>query len=274
MQADLLAPGAFDECIHGADAVFHTASPFITEGITDPHAQLIAPSLDGTRNVFGSVAKSVSNGQVKPRIVVTSSIAAVLGTLNDKPAGQCFSEDDWNSTSTAERGGLDAYRYSKLVAEQEAWKLAEAQQLKVATVLPSFIVGPPRTPRVDGESLRNMKQALEGQMPHRGDTNMVDVRDCAAAHIAAAEMPSAVGKRFLTSSECLVSRAFVLATLREKYPQYQIQDGGEVPPPGRKYICGKNLPMLGLSLRDPKTSILDMAEAMLAHGVVKPTLRV
>ena len=30
-------------------------------------------------------------------------------------------------------------------------------------------------------------QAMEGEVPHRGDTPMVDVRDCAAAHIEVSE---------------------------------------------------------------------------------------
>ena len=33
-----------------------------------------------------------------------------------------------------------------------------------ASILPSFIVGPPRTPRTDSESLLNMRQALEGEV--------------------------------------------------------------------------------------------------------------
>ena len=49
-----------------------------------------------------------------------------------------------------------------MVAEREAWRLAAEQQLRLSTILPSFIVGPPRTPRTDGESLRNMRQVRAG----------------------------------------------------------------------------------------------------------------
>ena len=58
-------------------------------------------------------------------------------------------------------------------------------------MLPAFIVGPPRTDRTDGESLGNMVAALSGATPPRGDTPMVDVRDVAAAHVAAYETPGA-----------------------------------------------------------------------------------
>ena len=57
-------------------------------------------------------------------------------------------------------------RPSEVVAEREAWRLAAEQELRLSTILPSFIVGPPRTPRTDSESLRNMRQVrvrAEGQ---------------------------------------------------------------------------------------------------------------
>ena len=334
-EAELLMEGAFDESVRGAAYVFHTASPFfatgivtdahappsrpargaprdltrvdhMTSGITDAHAQLTRPSLEGTRNVFGSIGRSIGAGGARPRVVLTSSIAAIWNSPADKPEGECFDEDDWNGKSREEGGGHESYRYSKLVAEREAWALARSMGLELATVLPAFIVGPPRTPRVDGESLRNMKQALEGEMPHRGDTNMVDVRDCAAAHVRAAETagasglrcPSqpfpfpptnerseqatvpptvlyigAAGMRFLTSSDHFVSRAALLHLLREAYPQYAIADAGPPPPRGRRYCCPKNLGTIGLTLRNPETSLLDMAAAMLEHGVVRPKLR-
>ena len=130
------------------------------------------------------------------------------------------------------------------------------------------------TNRVDGESLRNMKQALEGELPHRPDTPMIDVRDCAAAHIAAATVDGAVGQRFITSTPRAVARSQVLQWLTEAYPQYRIHpaDFGQSKAPSRKLFCEKNLHILGLSWREPKESLLDMAAAMLDHGVVEPKL--
>ena len=81
-----------------------------------------------------------------------------------------------------------------------------------ATILPAFIVGPPRTARTDGESLQNMVAALSGETPPRGDTPMVDVRDVAAAHVAAYETPGAAGSapaeahRFLVSTQTAYPR--------------------------------------------------------------------
>ena len=83
-EADLLDEGAFDGCVAGARYVFHTASPFVTSNISDPELQLIAPALNGTRNVFGSIGRSIAMGAAPPRVVLTSSVAAVMGTPADK----------------------------------------------------------------------------------------------------------------------------------------------------------------------------------------------
>ena len=173
-EADLLSSGAFDACVAQADVIFHTASPFITRNITDPEQQLFKPSLEGTRNLFASIERS----QRKPRVVLTSSVAAIMGKATDKEG--CFDEDDWNYSSTP-RGnppgdGLDMYRYSKLIAERDAWELAEAQQLEMATINPSFIMGPPRMSRLDGESISNMRMALGAHAPPT--LARVHCRDC------------------------------------------------------------------------------------------------
>ena len=283
-EADLLHDGSFDDPVAGADYVFHTASPFIatSRGVEDPERELFAPALDGTRNVFSSIARSVAAGHAPPqRLVLTSSVAAIFGMseLANRPADQPFNEDDWNESSTPEGNPvgdtLDLYRYSKVIAEREAWALAAERGLALSTVLPSFIVGPPRTPRTDGESLRNMQMALEGEVPHRPDTPMVDVRDVAAAHVAAAEVPAAAGKRFLTSSGRAMPRAGLLQLLADTYPELAIADGGAPPDRAtlREVFRSKNLPLLGFELRTPEESLADMAEAMLAHGVVQPKRR-
>ena len=91
-EADLLDDDgiSFDACIHGANVVYHTASTFLSSGITNPQLQLIIPALNGTRNVFASISRSITASGVTPRVVLTSSIAAVMGTFDDKPG--CFDE--------------------------------------------------------------------------------------------------------------------------------------------------------------------------------------
>ena len=92
--ADLLGgPGDFADCVDGADALFHTASPFITTNIVDAQSQLVKPAVEGTEN---AVKAALASSSVR-RIVITSSIAAVMGKFTDKEG--CFDEDDWNESS-------------------------------------------------------------------------------------------------------------------------------------------------------------------------------
>lgn len=70
VEADLLQEGSFDDAVQDSVYVFHTASPYIVSGITDPQKELIEPAVKGTLNVLSSVAKAKS---VK-RVVLTSSI--------------------------------------------------------------------------------------------------------------------------------------------------------------------------------------------------------
>ena len=103
-EADLLETGSFDACVSGADVVFHTASPFVTSNISNPHEELHKPALEGTRHVFSSIARAMAAGGSPPRVVLTSSVAAIMGKPTDKAT--CFYEDDWNGSSEAEGAQL------------------------------------------------------------------------------------------------------------------------------------------------------------------------
>lgn len=60
-EADLLRPGSFDEATRGCQYVFHVASPFLVpEQITDASRQVVAPAVEGTRNVLAAVARAGS----------------------------------------------------------------------------------------------------------------------------------------------------------------------------------------------------------------------
>ena len=101
------------------------------------------------------------------------------------------------------------------------------------------------------------------------------LRTNAPAHVQAAERESCAGKRFLTASGRAMPRAGLLRLLREAYPQYEIADGGEPPERAtlREVFRSTNQPLLGFELRTPEESLADMAEAMLAHGVVQPVAK-
>lgn len=303
VQADLLkGESSFGECMRGASVLYHTASPFATKGINDPMKQLVEPALKGTEAAVGAALSS----HTVTTIVITSSIAATMSHSSDK-GGACFNEHDWNTKSELLGrpdfgGGLDSYRYSKTVAERRFWEMISSKSLnprrvRAAAILPSFIVGPPRTQRTDGESATFMKEAMEGKVPYRGDTPMCDVRDVALAHIKAALTPGATSDltsegdlpqenfRYIISSAKPVRRASALSWLADQYPNFAITQDGSKSQSADSVLptifCPTNLGRIGMAsplsersvtkdsanqlheLFEPRRSLLDMAHTML-----------
>lgn len=195
-KADLLHEGSFADAMAGCSVVFHTASPFIIS-VKDPQKELVDPAKLGTRNVLIQATKTPS---VK-RVVVTSSCAAIYGDnadLKKTPLG-IFTEEVWNTSSSLKH---NPYSYSKTEAEKEAWRIADAQnQWDLVTINPGLVMGPALNPNGTSESFNLIRQMGNGKMkagvPDWG-FGVVDVRDVAKAHIAAAYIPEAKG-RYITS---------------------------------------------------------------------------
>lgn len=202
-EADLMIPGSFDAAMQGCDVVYHVASPFLMpEQITDPVAQLIEPALAGTRNVLASVNATPS----VRRVVLTSTVGAIFGDYIDvmQMDGQICSERYFNTTSSAD---YNQYHYSKVIAEQEAWKLcSEQDRWDMVTINPGLVLGPSLTPSSDSGSLFLLDEMLKGQfwygIPSLYFTT-VDVREVAQAHIAAAKTPTAKGRYVLCEKEMM-----------------------------------------------------------------------
>lgn len=200
-EADLLTPGSFDAAMQGCDVVYHVASPFLMpEQITDPIPQLIEPALAGTRNVLASVNATPSIG----RVVLTSTVGAIFGDYIDVMSmeGQVLSERYFNTTSSAE---YNQYHYSKVIAEQEAWKLCREQdRWDMVAINPGLVLGPSLTPNSVSGSLFLLDEMLRGTfwygVPNLSFTT-VDVREVAQAHIAAAKTPTASGRYIVCEEE-------------------------------------------------------------------------
>jgi nucleoside-diphosphate-sugar epimerase len=109
-----------------------------------------------------------------------------------------FTEAQFNTTSSATH---QPYSYSKVLAEKEAWKIAQTQnQWKLVVINPSFVMGPSLANTSDSESLNFMKDILKGKFFFGAPDltfGFVDVRDVALAHILALENESAEGRHIL-----------------------------------------------------------------------------
>ena len=195
-KSDLLVDGSYAEAMEDCSVVFHTASPF-TVAVDNPQKDLIEPARLGTRNVLQQANATAS---VK-RVVVTSSCAAIYGDNADLQQTDkgVFTEADWNTSSSLKH---QPYSYSKTLAEQEAWKIANTQnRWDLVTINPSLVIGPGINPFATSESFSLIKQFGDGTMK-MGVVNygigLVDVRDVAHAHMTAGFLPSAYGRYIIS----------------------------------------------------------------------------
>ncbi len=136
-------------------------------------------------NVDGAVAAvRAANQAGVPRLVHTSSAA----TLGEAPG---VVADEW----TPHRGSyLSRYEESKTLGERAAMHLAAQLQQDVVYVNPSSVQGPGRA----GGTGRFLIAFLDGRLKVFVDTwvSLVDIQDCVAGHLLAAEHGEP-GERYL-----------------------------------------------------------------------------
>ncbi|CAG9974640.1 unnamed protein product [Clonostachys byssicola] len=144
---DLTADGALDEAIKGVGAVVHTASE--TSFSPDPNV-VVTGSI---ALVLGALKAAYATDSVK-RFVFTSSSSAAVLSHPDIPA-TTVTEDSWCEFAVQqawadppykpERAGM-VYAASKVQAEQALWKFQKENaekrpDLVVNSILPNFIYG-------------------------------------------------------------------------------------------------------------------------------------
>ena len=228
------------------------------------------------------------------RVVLTSSCAAIYTDASDcanAPNGT-LTEDIWNTTSSLD---YQPYYYSKVLAEKEAWKIADEQsQWDLVVVNPSLVLGPALNASPTSETFRIVKQIGNGTMKAgapRAGLGAVDVRDLAKAHIAAAFTPEANGRNIISghSSDLLE----VSLTLQDKYgadyplpkralPKWLVWLVGPLSGISRTFVTrnvnvewkadnAKGRRELGITYRPLKDTMEDMFVQMIADGVFKKT---
>ncbi|HEX4191381.1 MAG TPA: NAD-dependent epimerase/dehydratase family protein [Marmoricola sp.] len=285
-RAELLEPGSYTEAMAGCELVIHTASPFLLGKVRDPQKQLIAPAVEGTRNVLASVAETDS----VTRVVLTSSVVAIYGDAIDMVGKDRFTEDDWNTTSTDRH---QEYSYSKTVAEREAWDLQAGQdRWDLVTIHPGLVLGPALTTVSKSGSMATMDHFTDFSLATGApaiELGVVDVRDVARAHIAAGSTPAAHG-RYITTSETM-SMLQIGAALRAKFgyrptfplfeaPKVAIKLAAPVAGLTRKYVDlnvgyplrfdnSRTTAELGIDFRPGAESVVEHFQQMIDDGMVK-----
>jgi dihydroflavonol-4-reductase len=289
-KADLLEPGSYADAMAGCAIVFHTASPF-NLNISDPQRDLVDPAVKGTRNVLETAKETPS----VERVVLTSSCAAIFGDNADvaKAPNGVLTEDVWNTSSSLNH---QPYAYSKTEAERTAWKIAKAQdRWKLVTINPSLVIGPAVGGEPTSESFNLLTQFGNGTMkagtaPY--EIGMVDVRDVADAHMAAAYLEAAEG-RHITSAKT-VSFLELGNALKRRFgdsypfptrelPKFMIWAFGPIMDKTikRDFVAknfghrwkadnSKSRNVLGLDYRSVEKAAEEMFQQLVDRGVVKP----
>ncbi|KAL7578795.1 hypothetical protein ACA910_016018 [Epithemia clementina (nom. ined.)] len=241
-KGDLLDNGSFDEAAKGCHIIFHTASPFMTSA-SDPMKELVEPAVKGTENVLTTASQTPS----VRRVVLTSSVVAIYGDASDADSlpGGAFTEEVWNRTSTLATG---PYFLSKTLAEQKAWVMAGSQtQWSMVAINPAMVFGPGLKYHASSESYKLLTTIGGGTMKSGAPQipiGVVDVRDVAAAHIAAAYSPEATGRHICCGHNTNFPE--IGKVLAEKYPppKYPVPTSTLSVPKFLFWILG---PYLGLS---------------------------
>lgn len=282
-EADLLGDAGWAEANAGCDAVAHVASP-IPIATPKHEDDLIVPAREGTLR-----ALRFANEAGAKRFVQTSSMAAIAYGRDDKV--YTVDESDWTDVNHP-----DVYPYvkSKTIAERAArdWMEATQTEMEFVSVNPSMVLGPVH----DGDfsaSVEAVRQVLDGSMPMAPDLGfaIVDIRDVGELHIRCLEEPGLDGQRFIAAGP-FMKIIEVAEVLRDRLPPEKTKKVPRRVMPNwmvsvlsifnagvrsikselgktRNADASHAKERLGWETRDAKETIVDCAESLIDHGVVK-----
>ena len=177
--ADLYDHDSFRDAVWGVPLLYHVAG--VNETCSKNPGEMDRVNIDGTRAVVGAAADAGVG-----RIGYTSSAAAI-----GEAAGMVGTE------ATRHTGThLSRYARSKHLAEVAAFEASAEHGIDLVAVSPSSVQGPGRS----GGSAKILLYALRAKRPYLVDVkvSLVDIEDCTAGHIRAAEYGRA-GERYLLS---------------------------------------------------------------------------
>lgn len=277
---DIAQEHAFDEVAKtpGLEVVLHTASPFHFN-FSDPQRELIDPALIGTTAILRAIHRDAPTVR---RVVVTSSLAAILDKNKLSDGKAVFTEKSWNPATIDEihEDKPTAYRVSKTLAERAAWDFVEKNKpnFDLATVNPPLVLGPvvhylatlDAINTSNGRVVSMLRGDWKSEIPATGGVPYwVDVRDVADAHIIAMDKPECGGQRLFTLAGEFSNREIVdivrknVPAMAGKLPAEDVK-GGEPNDPSTTFKADNSLTtkLLGVKWTSLQTSIVDLANSL------------
>jgi len=201
---DFLDPVTLEKSLEGIDVLYQVAAVF-KHWSSDEEKEIVEPNVIGTRNILEAAHKAGVE-----KIVYVSSIAA-LEQHKRNENGEIM------TTAYNESDQLNPYVRSKTLSEMEAWKVAQALDLNLVTVLPSTIIG--GTYKKTTETLAAFSALVNGKMPFTYEMclNFIDADDIAKGMILAAQK-GVKGKRYVLSNTEALPMEMVIEIAKEINP--------------------------------------------------------
>ncbi len=275
--ADLMRDDGWDAAVAGCEYVLHVASP-LGGAPTKDADELVRPAREGALRVLRAAVKA----GVK-RVVMTSSCGAAIPA---KMGVNTVSDETVWSDPVAQQG--DHYRLSKTLAERAAWEFmrVESGATELVTILPAAVFGPVLSMEGLG-SVQFIQRLIDGRLPRIPNVgfNVIDVRDCATAHVLAMTAPGAAGQRLITAGDFMWMKE-VAATLRARLgdrapkiptkglPDFVVNIGANfshalktlkpLVQRSHRFSADKTRRVLGWSTRPATETVIDCAESLLA----------
>jgi len=189
---DILNEAALREACKNCDWVFHVAA--VADYWRADASKMIEANVEGTRRVL--IAARAAG--VK-RVVFTSSAAAIGLRADGKPSDE---NEAFNMPAQQ-----FPYAYSKVLAEQVVQEAVAAGQ-DVVTVNPVVVMGPGDLNMISGSFIVQVKRFGRLVPVPSGGIAVIDVRDVARMHLAAAER-GRTGQRYILNTANYTQREWL-----------------------------------------------------------------
>ena len=192
---DVLEPESLRAAMEGVDWVFHTAA--VADYWRNDPDRIYRVNVDGTRNVLEAAEQLGVE-----RVIFTSSAQAIGWRADLRPMDETV-RFNWNPH-------LTPYGHSKFLAETEVFR-AIRRGLDCVILNPVVILGPDDINQISSSTVIEMARGNVPPTAPPGGATLIDVRDVAVAHIAAAER-GRTGERYSLGSVDLTHKAWLRLT--------------------------------------------------------------
>jgi dihydroflavonol-4-reductase len=204
---DLMRDDGWADAMRDVRYLHHIASPLVLVMPKDS-MELVRPAVEGTTRALEAAFRSDVE-----RVVMTSSLSAMMYG-HSKTRTEPITAADWTNLESRD---INAYIESKTRAEKAAWSIAAryGRTKDLVTINPGGIFGP-LLDEDPGTTATLIVRLLSGKVPAVPKMRAIitDVRDVAAAHVAAMKAPNDGGHRFPigSSTHTLMEIAQMLRT--------------------------------------------------------------